>query len=84
MFKIRRDIVRKPLEASKHMDIAVDGGPRAIPGPRPCTHSKVFLSETASGDRTIWVGGGSKIQIRSFRIENSLRVPHGPEIGLHP
>jgi hypothetical protein len=32
MFEIRRDVVGKPLENSKYMDIVVDSDPRAIPG----------------------------------------------------
>jgi hypothetical protein len=32
MFEIRRDVVRKPLENSKYMDIVVDSDPRAVPG----------------------------------------------------
>jgi hypothetical protein len=33
MFKIRRDVVRKPLEDSKHIDITLDGDSCAISGP---------------------------------------------------
>jgi hypothetical protein len=32
MFEIRRDVIRKPLEDSKHLDVVVDSDPRAIPG----------------------------------------------------
>lgn len=30
--EMRRDVVRKPLEDSKHIDIVVDSDPRVIPG----------------------------------------------------
>ena len=58
----------------------------AIPGLCPCAHPKFSsLSVIESEDRTIWVGSGSKIRIRSFRIENPYapRV-HGPELDLQP
>jgi len=30
--EMRRDVVRKPLEDSKHIDVVVDSDPRVIPG----------------------------------------------------
>jgi hypothetical protein len=86
MFEIHHELGRKPLEGTKHMDIIVDRDPSAIPGLCPCAHPKFSsLSVIESEDRTIWVGSGSKIRIRSFRIENTYApCVHGPELDLQP
>jgi hypothetical protein len=76
IFKNRYNLVRKPPDDSKHIDIVVDSDLRIILGLRPYIRSKFStLNVIASEDRIIWFGGGLKIRIRSFRIENSLRVP---------